>query len=66
LSKQLEISNKTLNLELKRQKEQKKYLYEEIRKRLDGLRDDYNKYRNFAETEISVNQAIIEKQNEII
>lgn len=30
------------------------------------MRNDYNKYRNFAESEISVNQAIIDKQNEII
>ncbi len=66
LSKQLNNATKELTLELKRQKEQKKYLYEEIRKRLDGLRNDYNKYRAFAEQEIAVKDAVIEKQSSII
>ena len=45
LSRKLHTATKELKLELKRQREQKKYLYEEIRSRLDGLREDYKKYR---------------------
>lgn len=66
LSKKLNQSNKELKLELRRQKEQKKYLYEEIRNRLDGLREEYNKYRDFVETELEVKDAIIDRQSEII
>lgn len=55
LSKKLNDATKSLTLEIKRHKQQKQYLYEEIRKRFDCLRADYNKYIAYAEKEFEVN-----------
>lgn len=66
LSKELANASKDLKLELNRQKEQKKILYEEVAKRLDAIRDEYNRFRRFTEMEMTVKEAIIAKQADII
>jgi hypothetical protein len=53
-------------LELKRQKEQKRLLYEEVSARLDTEKSTFQSYQKFVETEFTVKDAIIDKQKDII
>jgi hypothetical protein len=66
LSKELNNASKDLKMELNRQKEQKRLLYEEVSTRLNDVKNEYHRFRRFVEAELTLKDAIIDKQNGII
>jgi hypothetical protein len=66
LTMEVQKVEKKLKLEKARQTEQKQYLYEEVRKRYDWLKDEYTRFRKYTENELAVQESIIKKQSDII